>query len=384
MSYDSNPKKRLKAAQHLSESDSPFSTFALLELVFDKDEEVREYVKKVLKQKQNKKDNQNFLLSDLLTQDYENEKKAVEQKKKKIEEYDKIERIKKKLEPIIEDWIEAQDPEKREMVKKKVMPMVEQIIKRWADKEDYLMELFGSKQKNDEDNAKESDEDIKVEEPEEFDIEDTKKYLEMISSVEKIAQKGIGIREVSDEDVEEDEGKDRTGIEEIDVEEEVEAKDNPFIDPIDRAIYNHAIKIVEMPGITKKMLSEQKKQLKKELQLKVDAVFSLATIRAGHRYIEWLDELEEGMKNIYTKELEVVSVEDRMIKPQRGRSKELRRIVVSDGQNEFPVYLWRGRGKGIFQGEKVRLENAEVETFPITGETALTLNKKGSAIIVIK
>ena len=106
MSYDSNPKKRLKAAQHLSESDSPFSTFALLELVFDKDEEVREYVKKVLKQKQNKKDNQNFLLSDLLTQDYENEKKAVEQKKKKIEEHDKIERIKKKLEPIIEDWIE--------------------------------------------------------------------------------------------------------------------------------------------------------------------------------------------------------------------------------------------------------------------------------------
>lgn len=395
MSYDSDPKKRLEAARHIAQSDSPFAMFALLELSFDKDEKVRNYVKEVLKQKNEQKSEAHFLLSDLLTQEYD--KKIKEEQKE--EEKDKIERIKKKLEPIIEEWIEEKDPEKRKMVKKKVMPMVEQIIKRWADKEEYLIKLFGYKKEGKKETKKETEaedeqdeQETFIEEPEEPEEPvihngETKKYLEMISSVERMAQ--LGIPEISEEGYEEEIGKDEQKekeefIEEVQAEEEVEGKDNPFIDPIDRILYNKAIKIVEVPGITKKTIAEQKKQLKKELQLKVDAVFSVAELRAAHRYIEWLNELEVGMKNIYTRDLKVISVEDKVIKPLRGRSKVLKRIVVSDGQNEFPVYLWKGRGKGIYEGETVRLENAEVEMFPVTGEAALVLNKKDSAIIVIK
>ncbi|MCC7570249.1 HEAT repeat domain-containing protein [Candidatus Micrarchaeota archaeon] len=378
LAYDSDPEKRLKAAKQLADSNSPFAMFALLELSVDKDENVRKFVRSVLKERKDEKTEQSQILSDLLIEDLENEINENEKQVKKEEDRIKIEKIRKKLEPFIEKCIEAKDPEKIETVKKKLMPMVEQIIKRWADREDYLVEMFGGE-------VEEKD----VKKIEKEDKKDVKKYLEMILSAEKIAS-GIGIPEISSDEEEKETGPQKDTIfddeemelDSIEIEEDV--KDNPFIEPIDRALYNRAIKIVSTPGITKKAVDEQKKQIKKELQLKVKAVFSLAAIKSSHRYIEWLDELDEGMNNIYTKDLEVISVEDKIIKPARGKGKSLKRIVISDGNNEFPVYLWKGRGDGIFKGEKVRLENASVEMYPMTEELVLTLDKKDSVLIVLK
>ncbi len=379
LAYDSDPKKRLRAAEELSKSESPFAMFAMLELLTDKDETVRLYVRKALKQTKPEKYDNNAILSDLLLTEKEKEMKEETDKITNKEKEKKHAMLRKKLEPIIDKLIEAKDPEKRKRAKEKVMPMVEQIIQRWADKEEYLMELFGSSKGTD------IQEEV-YDEISEIGDEDSRKYLKMISSVEMITQ---GIPEIG-----EDESKDDEYIEEIPKEsndnlnylseEGEDVKDNPFIEPIDRILYNQAVKIVTMPGITKKVIKEQQTQMKKEIQLKIKEVFGLAMIKTSHRFIEWLDQLEEGMDNVYTKELDVILSEDKIIKPKRGKGKELKRLVVSDGQNEFAVYLWKGRGKGIYEGEKVILENFTVETFPITEETALTEKKTGSAIYVLK
>jgi len=375
LSYDSNPDKRYLAAKHMANSSSPFAMFALLELLSDKDEKVRTYVRQILKQKKETKNESGALLSNLLIHDFAAVEQETEKLKKSEEDEIKFERIKEKIEPIIEDWIEAQNPDKRKLVKKKLMPMVDQIIKRWADKEEYLMQMLYSEIKHKKPGHK-------IEKmPSIGGDNDAGKYLEMILSAEKIAHgNDIDLPEIS-ESAYDEQGLDHG----MRVLEEEDEKDNPFIDAIERSIYNRAIKIVTMPGITKKKIKEMRTDIKKEIQLKVNAVFKLAEMRAGRREIEWLDELKDGMTKVHTKEVEVISVEDREIKPARGRSKHFKRLVLSDGQHKFPLYLWKGRGDGILKGERIRLENAIVETYPATGETALTVKgTKSSSIIVIK
>jgi len=124
------------------------------------------------------------------------------------------------------------------------------------------------------------------------------------------------------------------------------------------------------------------KRIMKELEMSVKSAFERAKMQAKRYEVQSLKELEGGMTGIFTGDLKVTLVEDKSIKIRKRRVHRIRLVVMDDLGNEFPVYLTGSRGRGIYEGDVIRFEDAKVETFPATGETVITLDKKGKVILI--
>jgi len=387
LTYDEDPKVRLKAAKALADVDSPFSEFALLELGYDKDKEVRAFSKKALNIRSQDVDEKTFSLSKLLLISSKTQKTENEEKKKNVLKKTKAKTLMAKFMPSIDKMFATDDLEKREKIKKLLMPSLDKLFERLADREDQIAKIFASNDINDDvDNNIDSKELI---EPEDESFEDStderSEYLQALGQVERIihgcesvdVKNSVDLPGLSfDEDGEEDEG----------VPEELPDNVIPraeFADPLDEYLYERAYSIVTTPDITSAIIKKQMKNVMKEVNLRAKSAFQLAELKSKRVEILSLADLNGDLKSVFTPEVKVTLVEEKEVK--RGtRPAILTRLVVADSKSTFPVHLWKGRGRGVYEGDRVKFENVAIETCKYTGETAIVLDTKKSRMVIVK
>jgi hypothetical protein len=131
------------------------------------------------------------------------------------------------------------------------------------------------------------------------------------------------------------------------------------------------------------LIEHQRDTLKKFLDHQVDVAFKLARRNFKEVKVTDISNIKDGWKNITTDYLLVKKVEHK----QYDRTKNAREIytrltVVDPDGKEGIIYLFENRGSLIKEGMSIRLEKAKSKTFKFSGETVLTVDKRGKAYAV--
>ena len=385
LTYDADPKIRLKAAKELSNyPESPTAVFAIYELTYDKNDHVKESAKKIISAWKKEK-TEIIPLGEILAEKITKKEEPEEGKERE----ERIEELKKKLMPTLEKYFES------EKSKKKLMPSLEKLFERLAEVESKGHKTFeitkkakpgkeGKEGKEGEEKIGQRslfDEEEEIEMPPEY-----KEYLDTLAQIDRIAfakpgkrgrKKKIEVKRIKEQDEEDVEEM----LKEVEVEAEMEEEKIPVEDVTERTIYRTAFKLHTTPGLTQKLINDEMKRMIKEYSLKIKSAFALAKLRSKRNEIESISELEKGMKNIYTPEFKVEEVEQKEVR--RGtRTTSYLRLVISDKTGSFPVFIWKGRGRGIYENDHIKFEKAFVDEYPEIGETALSVDKKGKIVVI--
>lgn len=384
LTYDADAKTRLKAAKELSQyPESPTAVFAIYELTYDKDEKVKDTAKKIIHSWKDE-DAEIIPLGEILAEKMKKVETGTDSKDEEKEE--RIKNMKKKLMPSLETYFKSED------TKNKLMPSLEKLFERLVELETKGHQTFEKKRFIEEPKQidKLSQETQKSLFDEEEDLEmppEYKEYLETLSEIDRIVfsstQTGRGKKKVKIKKVKEHRDKEEVEemLEEVEEETEEDEEKVPTEDAFERIIYKKAFKLQTTPGITQALINQELKRMINEYSLKIKAAFSLARIRSTRNEVESISDLEKGMKNIFTGEFKVEEVEQKEVK--RGtRTTEYLRLKISDKTGKFPVFIWKGRGRGIYENDYIKLENAFVDEYPEIGEIALSIDKKGKIIVI--
>ncbi len=367
LTYDADAKTRLKAAKELSTCPaSPMAVFAIYELTYDKDDKVKTLAKKIINSWRDDKA-EIIPFGEILAEKME--------KGKKIQDEDEDERIaelKKRLMPSLEKYFKSDDS------RKKLMPSLEKLFERLARVELKGHKTFKRKEvKESQESLFEEEEDIEM--PPEY-----KDYLTTLSEIDRIiftptktgGKQKIKIKktQIAEDDIEE-------MLEEVEEEAEEEDDKIPTEDAFERIIYKKAYKLHVAPGLTQALINKEMKRTIQEYSLKIKSAFSLAKLRSTRNEVDKISDLEQGMKNIYTAEFKVEEIEQKEVR--RGtRTTDYLKLIVSDKTGKFPVFIWKGRGRGIYENDYIKLECAFVDEYPEIGEIALSIDKKGKIIVI--
>lgn len=147
-------------------------------------------------------------------------------------------------------------------------------------------------------------------------------------------------------------------------------------DPFFEEIYARAYSLASREGATDKMLSDEEKNVAKELSHKVEMAFRLAKLQCRGMGVQRLASLKIGMKKIRLPEVTVGEVERIEIR-KRKKSTDALKITLLDQTGKFPLCLTQGRGRGIAAGDRVAVQGAYVEEIGESGEAALFVTPKG-------
>ena len=419
LTYDEDPKVRLKAAKKLAEyRDSPVATFALYELSYDKDEEVRNFAKQILNSwRETKSDNTQIPLDEILAEKIVRNVKQIKEEKKEIDINKEAVNLRDEILSALNGYIDINDKKRKELADS----LTELIQRLLAEKSSGKGTPVGSKKEKDSDRtegpkASKGSEERPSEETtggldtgtEEMDDlpEDYKTYLEVLSQIEKMLPERISHPETGSETTQSlkhpssgsqtisyEEDTDEHGF--GDVEEIVRQvvpsgyTETPSTeyktltsDTIEQWVYQQAIATLVSPNISKSDKTRTIHSFEREMISKIKSAIKKAKHDAENWIITSLRDLKPGMKGVNTDVFKVVDVQERKIKKVKRHVSCVRLIITDQDGNEFPVYLWGNRGRGIYENDKIKFENAMVETYESTGETVLTVDSKGKVYLI--
>jgi len=363
LTYDSNPKVRIKAALSLERVDDPRAVFALLELTADKEKEVNETARGILDRIKGKYSDALVSLEKVFAE------AVAATEKEKEPDYDEI---KQKLMPSIEKLFTRVDKRKAKAIRGKLMPSIEK--------------LFSGKGKTEAEAEEKVEGKIEelVEEKAEAHVKEHHEE-KPIPSIEEEAQAHDPLSEIEhmshqadeEEDEGDEEGKD---ILEKDIEEKYETPQS-FAFKDRQSIYEKAEQLASNPDVTDGMLKSEEKRITNELRKEVHLAFKIARRKARGNRIKGLSSVQEGMSNIFTPDVTVGSVES--VSHKKGARKiYIFRLVLVDGTGKFPLYLSKIRGKGLSEGDTIRLEGAYVDPSPVAEEKGLFIASKGKVFVI--
>ncbi|MBD3210046.1 hypothetical protein GF318_01550 [Candidatus Micrarchaeota archaeon] len=378
LSFDEDPEVRKQAAELLGELDDPAAAFALVELSYDKDPSVRELAQEKLEKRKNSEPE---LMS--FAEIFSSGSKKAEKKDK--EDSTPSGSREKVLLPITRIFEKKLGKEKADLVKSKMMPSIEKIY------EKTLVQKSGKK-KNEEGGRKVMQEFLTS-------------YLEVMSDLERVG----GSTDVSPEEVGAELEKAAQSMEEEEQDSELqtvgkpeeldsvsseiasleahnleEVKQQNEIESLPDTYFKKAYEIMMLSGGDEKIMKREMKNMEAAAKKEIKLAFQLAKKRFKEENITHLTEVKDRMRNINTEPLTVESVENMEYQRTKKQKAALTRLVVHDGDgNEGVIYLFDDRGLVVNPGMKVKIVKGMAKTFKFSGETALSLGRKGSIYIVL-
>ncbi len=368
LTFDEDPKVRKMAAQELAKINDPAATFALLELCYDRDEEVRAVARQALNMRQ-PEIKESIPLFEIFSNHGEEEKKEEkEEEKQKEKERTEMEQI----EQLVDQKLAKTAP----LVKKRMLPKIKRLLSRAAKAraEDtlqamlpqYLEVVSKIKKINTEEPGEEEEkgesENLAPQDRGESDAELAKPQLEEIGSAIKEEQIAKEVEEILEWE------------EEPEVPLTLEGKD----------IYSRLANVMIISGGDEKALNEEVKRIRKRFEEELKAAIRLAKKRFKKHNITKLSMLRDGMRNVNTTVLIVKEVKRGTYQKSKRKVEKYVRILVEDeGGVEGVIYLFGERGEQIKPGMKVKVEKGVAKTFAFSGETAITIPKKGNIYIVV-
>lgn len=391
LTFDENPVVRKEAALKLAESDDPGATFALLELSYDKEEAVKAAAREILSKKQ-PQDKDAISFAEIFSKGAEKEGEIPAETPAAPED---ATRKKKLLHPIERIFEKGLGKTKAAMMKSKMMPTIERVYTK----------AVGSG-------------------PEEMEKREKSiqkmltSYVDILSGLDKIMFEEMG-RESSAAEVQtinestEAAGKEGSGpeegLEEVGTEintahigreiAELEAQEDgnqggepaesakPADEPgqmCEKSVFRKAYDIMMASDGDEEMMFQQSQKIARQLADEVNLAFKMAKQSFKAENIIHLTELKNGMRSVHTDALIVREAKTGEYPRTKTKMDSYTRIVVNDDEgSEGIIYLFEGRGKEVQPGMRVKVVKGQVKTFAFSGETAITIGKKGSVYIVL-
>lgn len=380
LTFDENPQVRVQAAESLGGFDDPAALFALAELSFDKEPRVRDAALNVLNKK---KDTQKEVMSfaEIFASKDATDKPDVVSDASQ-DRKDKI------LRPITRLFERHLGKEKAELVKSKMMPSIEKV---------YLSQT-----------APGSSREVKEESGRKAMQEFLTSYLEVVSDINSSdaeGQSAIGAhREEGDAHPEELQkvGEELAGelgevstkerqvellsqeIQEVENVEVAEIQEEKEVEKLPNTFLKKAYEAMMLSGGEDDIMKQEMKRMLDVADKDIRLAFRLAKKKFKETNITNITKIRSGMRNINTESLLVKSVEEIELQKARKQKSVLTRMLVADEEgNEGVVCIPDGRGAPVKPGMKIMIRGGLARTFESSGETALTLGRKGCIYIVL-
>jgi hypothetical protein len=381
LTFDSDPKVRKQAALELSKYDAPGAMFALVELTYDKDSGVQEVARGLLdKLKEKNREPELMSFADVFSKGESGtgkgrEEPAAEAKAKEDTTREKM------LRPIEKMFEKKLGKEKAEEMKKRMMPTIEKMYEKAADVQKGEKKSHGEKGKTVHDMLEEYLDVIahaqEKGEPEESGQKSLAEELGLVGGREIEASKVLAEAEegaIADEAAV-DEGPSAQG--EWENAGAIQASAEP-------TMFKLAFDSMMASRGDAKIMKETMKKLLKSTEEQIKLAFKVAKKRYSEINVTNITELKNGMRNITTGALYAKSVEHKDYQRTKTKKDTMTRIVVADqGGNEGVIYLFDERGRNIKPGMKLKVEKGYAKTYDWSGETAMTVSKKGKVFIIV-
>ncbi len=398
LTFDASPEVRRQAAVELSRYDDPSANFAILELTYDKDTGVSSFARSILDKR---KASQPALMSfaDVFAQ---GEDKKAEEKKKSPEEERKAETAREKmLKPIQQLFEKKLGKEKAEAMKSRMMPTIEKIYMKAVGKNghvneekgkavqemltDYLDVISGTETHVITDSGEMKGDRPKMPkeapEPNGDDAEPETGDSELEAGDGELELQSVGTKEL-------DMGKAGRELDEVAADSEIEVPETENREPeieakggtLFRLAYDTMMASEGDEDVMKRAMRDMIRGAEEEIKL----AFRVAKERHKQKNITHITELKSGMRNVNTVPLLVKSVEHKDYQKSKRVRDNFTRLVVADEEgNEGVIYLFDNRGALVKDGMRIKIEKGYAKTFGFSGETALTITKKGSAYVML-
>src|SRR3989338_793352 len=370
LTFDEDPKIRIGAATSLSKSYDPAAVFALMELSYDKDIEVKELAQKLLQEKKSSEQEvMSFaeLFSSRQIQDDFGSAESLTTKEKV-------------LYPITQLFEKKLGKERADAVKKKMMPTIEKIyLKHTKKKKDtngkaVIQEFLTS--------YLEAISDIDLVEGAEIEIHAP--VVEQISLKTDVVQQEHltpDIEEVGTAPYEPS-----SVIKEIDEISSIETNETKEIDELKTlpdSMFKKAYELMLFSEGDEGVMKDEMKRILLNTERDLKLAFDLAKRKFKETKITHLTKIKDGMRNVNTDLLHVKSVE-RLEYDQKRAKKELTRVVLEDAEgSEGILYIFDERGSWLRYGMNIKIVKGYVKNFKFSGETGLTISKSGNIYIVL-
>jgi hypothetical protein len=386
LTFDENPEVRKQAARSLGELNDPGAVFALVELSYDKDPSVREMAQKCLeKKKQTEPELMSFAAIFSSGSKKEEKEEVAEDAKEKM------------LRPITQIFEKRLGKEKAEMAKSKLMPSIEKVYQK--------AQLHHGKKRHDDHGRKVMQEFLTS-------------YLEVMSDLDAIGDEPVAKDPLPGEKAQhpgsgtalaapseapreppipeelsgelETVGKsaevDRLSseISSLEIHEIEELKEHEEIEHLPDTFFKKAYETMMLSGGDEDIMRQEMNRMIDEARKEIGLAFRLAKKKFKEQKITNITKIKDGMRNVNTEMLIVRSVENMEYqKTKKVRAVATRVLVNDEAGNEGIVYLFDSRGQNLQGGMRIKLVRGLAKTFEFSGETALTLGKKGNVYIVL-
>ncbi|MFH0737154.1 MAG: HEAT repeat domain-containing protein [Candidatus Micrarchaeota archaeon] len=378
LTFDERPEVRKQAAKSLSEVNDPGAMLALVELGFDKDPSVREVAQHYLDKKR-KAEPELMSFATIFSKHQEEGKEEKEEPAAEAKE--------KMLRPITQIFERRLGKEKAEMARSKLMPSIEKVY----------LKAHQVKKKND-------DSDRKV--MQEF----LTNYLEVMSDLDRIgggAPQQPVIAEPHEhgeahepEQLHEPEGlsaelesvgksaaesdKLSTEASSLELSEIEEIREREEVEKLPDTFFKKAYESMMLSEGDEDVMKQEMNRMIEDARREIGLAFRLAKKRFKEMKITNITKIRDGMRNINTDMLVVRSVEALEYQKTKKVKATATRVMVNDETgNEGVVYLFDGRGTSLQSGMRIKVVRGLAKAFEFSGETALTLGKKGNVYIVL-
>jgi len=414
LTFDENTDVRKNAADKLSKYDDPAAVFALVELSYDKDESVRNFVIEILKSRHpgNAHDNKNVMSFADIFGSNGNQHNVISKKNENNSTLPKRHKTKREklMEPIVKLFERQLGKEKAKVVSKKLMPTLEKIYDRAINSTDknrdeehrrmmqavltqYLAivgDVGSLKAVNVPHEQQELLEDTDVLDKITEHISNQKEPSDskIVHSKSAIKKSSLNSDNVLGEISEVSGGMDANALEnDIEIINKLEQlSDGPSPEELYgnnyKTFFGKVYEIMLATDGDEKIMKNERKRLITETKRDIELAFRVARDKFRAKKIVLLPNLRDGMRNVYTDTLtvkEMSTFEYGKRKKKQGMS-----IIVQDAdENEGLLYLFDDRGSELQVGMHVKIEKGYVRTFEFSNQTALTIGKVGSVYIVV-
>lgn len=399
LTFDANPQVRKQAAAELARYEDPAANFALLELTYDKDASVSALARTLL---DGKKVAQPELMS--FAEVFRQGADEKPEEKKSVEEERRAETAREKMMRPLQQLMERKlGKEKAAAMRSRMFPTIEKIYMKAFGKNgqvneqkgravqemltDYLDVISGADTHviSDEGEAKGQKPGIPEknrggnngkEAREEGNPETGNRGLETDVGLQSVGTKELEMGKAGRE-MEEISSELETpeAVEAQEVREEREEKGSLF-----RLAYDTMLASEGDEDVMKRAMQNMVRNAEEEIKL----AFRVAKERHQQMNITHLTELKSGMRNVTTVPLLVKSVEQQEYQKSKKVRDNFTRLVVADDEgSEGVIYLFDNRGALLREGMRIKIEKGYAKTFAFSGETALSMTKKGSAYIIL-
>jgi hypothetical protein len=385
LTFDSDPHVRKQAAVELAKYDAPGAMFALVELSYDKDKGVRETVSKLLEElKANNSEPELMSFAEVFSKGKNGEKKKEHEITEEGERGGESTK-EKMLRPIEMLFEKKLGKEKAEEIKKRMMPTIEKM---------YLRAMKQGGERESGENTKAVQEMLSG-------------YLDVVAGSEELKEgveeeeKEVGQQSLADElglvstkevkpeaifkEVEMGALEDESfAIEEPSAEEKWMLEKPEGESAAGQTVFKLAFDTMMASKGDEKVMKTAMKKMLKNTEDQIKMAFDVAKKRYTEVHITNITELKSGMKNISTGTLYVKNMEHKDYQRTKTKKDTFTRIVVADQEgNEGVVYLFEQRGAPIRPGMKLKIEKGFAKTYDWSGETAMTVSKKGKIYIIL-